>query len=44
MKDREAVWTPSGRVVGGCDGELHHVGCERGEVPIEGVFSPDSTN
>jgi hypothetical protein len=41
--DREAVWTSSGRVVGDCDGELHHVGCERGEVPSEGMFSPDST-
>jgi hypothetical protein len=43
VKDREVVWTSSGRVVGGCDGELHHVGCERGAVPIEVMFSLDST-
>jgi hypothetical protein len=42
MKDREAVWTSSRRVVGGFDVKNHHVGCERGEVPIEGMFSPDS--
>jgi hypothetical protein len=43
MKNREAVRTPSGRVVGGCDGKLHHVGGERGEVPVEGMFGSDST-
>jgi hypothetical protein len=41
VKDREAVWTSSGRVVCGCDGELHYIRCGRGEIPIEGIFSPD---
>jgi hypothetical protein len=40
-KYREALWSLSWRVVGGCDGELHHVVCERGEIPVEGMFSPD---
>jgi hypothetical protein len=41
-KDREAIWTSS-KNVGSCNGKLHHVGCGRGEFPIERMISPDLT-
>jgi hypothetical protein len=44
VKDREAIRTPSGRIVGGSDGEFHHIGGERGEVPVQGVLMPNSTH
>jgi hypothetical protein len=37
--NHQAIWTLSGRDVGGCNSKLHHVGCER-EV-LKGMFSPD---
>jgi hypothetical protein len=43
VKDREAIRTPSGRIVGDSDGEFRHVGGERGEVPVQGALSPNST-
>ena len=36
--------TRADQIVGSCDGELHHVGGERGEVPVERAFSPDTAN
>jgi hypothetical protein len=43
VKGREAIQTSSGRIVGGSDDEFHHVGSERGKVPVQGVLSPNST-
>jgi hypothetical protein len=40
VKDCEAI----GRIVGGSDGEFHHVGGERGKICVQGVLSHDSTH